>query len=142
MTGWFLAGAAGSAPVPRVCVDPDDLPFSSGTGRGRGLYVEEHPGTAPQATNPFHADASVVPVGRSLFNQHCSHCHAPNAINPDPSRDLRRLKVRYRENMAHVFYETVTEGRPTKGMVPWKGVLSEDAIWKIFTFLESVQREP
>jgi len=27
-------------------------------------------------------------------------------------------------------------------MVPWKGVLSEDAIWKIFTFLESVQREP
>src|SRR5438093_1469827 len=98
--------------------------------------------TAPPATNPFHADASVVPVGRSLFNQHCSHCHAPNAINPDPSRDLRRLKLRYRENMAHVFYETVTEGRPTKGMVPWKGVLSEDAIWKIFTFLESVQREP
>ncbi len=38
--------------------------------------------------NPFEGDASVLPEGRSLFNQYCSHCHAPNAINPDPSRDL------------------------------------------------------
>src|SRR5436309_15387820 len=87
--------------------------------------------TAPPATHPFHADASVVPVGRSLFNQHCSHCHGPNAMNADPSRDLRRLKLRYREKMARVVYEPVREGRPSEGMGPGKGVLSEGVVGKV-----------
>ena len=76
------------------------------------------------------------------FEVHCSHCHAPNAVNPDPRTDLRRLRRRYGEDMPRVFYATVTEGRPTNGMPPWKAALSEEAIGKILTFLESVQREP
>src|SRR5216117_3544424 len=98
--------------------------------------------TAPPATNPFHADASVVPVGRSLFNQHCSHCHAPNAVNPDPRTDLRRLRLRYGDTMTEAFYTAVTEGRPTKGMPPWKASLGEETIRKILAFLRSVQKDP
>lgn len=102
---------------------------------------QEQASPRPPRSNAFSGDPSVTPAGRSLFNQHCSHCHSPNAINPDPSRDLRRLKQRYGENMTQVFYATVTEGRPTKGMPPWKGALSEETIWKILRFLESVQSE-
>ena len=97
---------------------------------------------SPGATNPFHGEASLVPVGRSLFNQYCSHCHAPNATNPEPTKDLRRLRRRYGDRMTDVFYTTITGGRPTLGMPPWAGVLSEETIWKIFTFLESVQSGP
>src|SRR5947208_14850210 len=77
---------------------------------------------------------------RSLFNTHCSHCHSPNAANPAPRTDLRRLSTRYGAHEDQVFYITVTQGRPTKGMPPWGPALDEDTIWKIKTFLESVQR--
>ena len=92
--------------------------------------------------NPFHGRAEVVPVGRSVFNQHCSHCHSPNAQSPEPSRDLRRLKRRYGDQRLEVYYGTVTAGRPAKGMPPWDQALNPDQIWQVWTFLESVQVDP
>ena len=92
--------------------------------------------------NPFHGQAEVVPVGRSVFNQHCSHCHSPNAQSPEPSRDLRRLKRRYGDQRLEVYYGTVTAGRPAKGMPPWEQALNPDQIWQVWTFLESVQVDP
>jgi len=83
--------------------------------------------------------ADTVGAGRSLFNQYCSHCHAPNALSPEPSRDLRRLRARYGDKMRDVAVTAVKEGRPTKGMPTWGDVLNTDAIGKILTFLESVQ---
>jgi polar amino acid transport system substrate-binding protein len=91
---------------------------------------------------PVGDDRAVAEEGRSLFNIHCSHCHAPNAVNPDARTDLRRLRLRYGEDMTRVFYTTVTEGRPSNGMPSWKATLSEETIGKILTFLESVQKEP
>lgn len=92
--------------------------------------------------NPYEGDPSRASQGRSLFNQYCAHCHAPNAISPDPPRDLRRLRLRYAERMAEVFYFTVTHGRPDKGMPNWKGILPDETLWTIFTFLQSVQAPP
>ena len=33
-------------------------------------------------------------------------------------------------------------GKPEKGMPIWQTVLSDDALWQIFTFLETVQTPP
>ena len=92
--------------------------------------------------NPYEGDPSRAAEGRSLFNQYCAHCHAPNAISPDPPKDLRRLRLRYAERMPEVFYFTVTHGRPDKGMPNWKGILQDETLWTIFTFLQSVQSQP
>ena len=92
-------------------------------------------------TNPFAGRDDMVPAGRTLFNVHCSHCHGPNAVQGERPRDLRRLSRRYGDEMPAVFYKTVTVGRVTKGMPPWKGILEDDAFWKIFTFLETVQKQ-
>jgi len=92
--------------------------------------------------NPYEGDPIRAAQGRSLFNQYCAHCHAPNAISPDPPKDLRRLRVRYAERMPGVFYFTVTHGRPDKGMPNWKGILQDETLWTIFTFLQSVQSQP
>lgn len=91
--------------------------------------------------NPFHGDPAALTAGRTLFNVHCSHCHSPNAQSPDAQRDLRLLHTRYGEQVNEVFYTTVTQGRPAKGMPPWGPILNEETIWKIKTFLESVQRQ-
>jgi mono/diheme cytochrome c family protein len=45
--------------------------------------------------NPYEGREDVVPEGAGLFNQYCSHCHGPNAVQGERPRDLRRLKIRY-----------------------------------------------
>jgi mono/diheme cytochrome c family protein len=98
--------------------------------------------SAEASANPFGGDPAARSEGRGLFNQYCSHCHAPNAVNPDPPKDLRRLKIRYGDRMPSVFFATVAHGRPDKGMPAWNDVIDEATMWKIFTFLESVQTPP
>jgi mono/diheme cytochrome c family protein len=83
-----------------------------------------------------------IRLGRSLFNQHCSHCHAPNAMSPEPTRDLRRLALRYGARMRETAYTTITVGRIDKGMPAWKDLLGEEGIQNVIGFLESVQRVP
>jgi mono/diheme cytochrome c family protein len=92
--------------------------------------------------NPYANNTEVIPEGNSLFNQYCSHCHGPNAVQGERPRDLRRLQIRYHDDAIVVFYTTINNGRMDKGMPVWKGVLNEDVMWKIFTFLSSVQTEP
>jgi mono/diheme cytochrome c family protein len=98
--------------------------------------------TTAAPTNPYEGNSELVPEGKSLFNQYCSHCHGPDAIQGERPRDLRRLRIRYGDNAIEVFYATINEGRVEKGMPPWKGVLKEDVIWRIFTFLSTVQTQP
>jgi polar amino acid transport system substrate-binding protein len=102
------------------------------------------PASAQQAavTNPLSGRADVIDEGRSLFNQYCAHCHGTNAYQGERSRDLRRLSLRYGAQAPRVFYETATNGKLDKGMPVWKTVLSDDALWQIFTFLETVQTPP
>lgn len=92
--------------------------------------------------NPFEGRSDLVEGGRSLFNQYCAHCHGPNAQQGEKPRDLRRLKIRYEGDAISVFYTTVNNGRVDKGMPVWKGVLSEEVLWQIYTYLQSVQTEP
>jgi mono/diheme cytochrome c family protein len=93
-------------------------------------------------TNPLSGRTDVVDEGRSLFNQYCAHCHGTNAYQGERSRDLRRLSIRYGHEAPRVFYETATRGKLDKGMPVWKPVLSDDVLWQIFTFLETVQTPP
>ena len=85
-------------------------------------------------------NAAIVPAGKSLFNQYCSHCHGPNAVQGERPRDLRRLKLRYGENWRNVFRETVDQGRLDKGMPSWRGSLNEETLSKIRAFLVTVQQ--
>jgi len=71
--------------------------------------------------------------------------HGPAVAEQEPRerpRDLRRLRIRYGDDAIAVFYKTVSTGRPEKGMPVWKGVLPDETLWKIFTFLSSIQTQP
>ncbi len=96
----------------------------------------------PAAGMPTSTGDGLVRLGRSLFNQHCSHCHAPNAVSAEPTRDLRRLALRYGSRMRETAYAAITIGRVDKGMPAWKDLLGEEGIQNVLGFLESVQRQP
>ncbi len=92
--------------------------------------------TPPLAAEPVHEGAAE---GRSLFNQTCSHCHGPDAVQSERRINLRLLRRRYGDDRENVFHTTVTNGRPNKGMPTWGGVIPDDDIAKIYAFLDTVQ---
>ena len=106
------------------------------------IPVRSHAQEHEVPRNPLEGRSDVLDEGRSLFNQYCSHCHGPNAVQGERPRDLRRLKIRYADKAPEVFENTLATGRPEKGMPVWKGVLSDDVIWRIYTYLDSVQTKP
>ncbi len=93
--------------------------------------------TAPR--NPFAGSVEAERNGHMLFNETCAHCHGPDAVTGIAERNLRHLRLRYGEHMPDVFLTTVLHGRPEKGMPTWQGTLDEATIWKIYTYLNSIQ---
>lgn len=83
-----------------------------------------------------------VGAGRETFNNHCSHCHAPNALSPVRERDLRRLKLRYGDKWREVAATAIKNGRPDNGMPPWNDLLDDRHIALLLSFFETIQREP
>jgi mono/diheme cytochrome c family protein len=89
--------------------------------------------------NPYEGREDLLEEGGSLFNQYCSHCHGPLAVQGERPRDLRRLTIRYGDDAMNLFWTTVNNGRMDKGMPVWKEAISDDIKWRIYTFLQSVQ---
>jgi polar amino acid transport system substrate-binding protein len=103
---------------------------------------ERQPGTArpPAVGGPaVSTSADDIAAGRKLFNENCSHCHGPDAVQGEQRRNLRLLKQRYGDDMPQTFITTVTRGRPSRGMPNWGGIISADEFRKILAFLASVQ---
>ena len=117
-------------------------PPERGAGAIQLVQLQEETTRAPSANASSSTADGLIRLGRSLFNQHCSHCHSPNAMSPEPTRDLRRMALRYGARMRETAYATITVGRVDKGMPAWKDLLGEEGIQNVLGFLESVQRQP
>ena len=102
--------------------------------------------------NPYSGDAEALRVGSSGFNQNCARCHGLEAISGGIAPDLRRLdrdclplasEQKRQDCFKEVddyFQTTVRRGRTQNGvykMPPFEGVLTQEAVWAIKTYLES-----
>jgi polar amino acid transport system substrate-binding protein len=79
--------------------------------------------------------------GKEVFDGTCAHCHGPNAIVADRKINLRLLQRKHGEQMNEVFFTTVTNGRPTKGMPAWKDVFKHQDFVNILAYLNTVQEK-
>lgn len=89
-----------------------------------------------------HGDKAAkgdLDAGKEVFNGTCAHCHGPDAVVADRKINLRRLEHKYGDDLEKVFFTTVTEGRPAKGMPSWKNVFSEQDFINILAYLKTVQ---
>jgi mono/diheme cytochrome c family protein len=102
----------------------------------------QHAAAAPAAPHgqPVAASAGQVAAGHKLFNDNCSHCHGPDAVQGIRQRDLRLLHHRYGGDMDQVFMTTVTHGRMSKGMPDWSGILNDKQFHAILAYLHSLQK--
>jgi polar amino acid transport system substrate-binding protein len=99
-----------------------------------------------EATKPPLAQASSnqggePSKGREIFNGTCAHCHGPNAVVEDRKINLRRLQIKYADQMEETYFTTVTNGRPTKGMPAWKDVFKQQDLVDILAYLKTLQEK-
>lgn len=96
---------------------------------------------AKAASAPGGSAKGDIAAGMEVFNGTCAHCHGPNAVVADRKIDLRRLKHKYGDEMEPVFFTTVTQGRPSKGMPSWKDVFKHEDFVNILAYLNTLQEK-
>jgi mono/diheme cytochrome c family protein len=114
---------------------------TTGTGTGPGAMQVANVVATEAKGDASSPNAETVGAGKEIFNGTCAHCHGPDAIQSERKIDLRLLRHRYGDEMRDTFWKTVHEGRPSKGMPPWKEVFTDDQFDSIYSFLLTVQAE-
>jgi mono/diheme cytochrome c family protein len=93
-------------------------------------------------TNPLGADAAQK--GAEVFHNNCEMCHGPQghgdgpagqALDPHP-RNLAELQTKAADDF---LFWRIREGKPGTAMVAWKGILSDEQIWQVVSFIRTLQ---
>jgi len=93
-------------------------------------------------TNPLGSDAAIA--GADLFNTNCTACHgqqghgdgpAGAALDPAP-KDLPELSAMVADD--YLFWR-ISTGKESTAMVAWKGVLTDEQIWQIVSFIRTLK---
>jgi len=94
-------------------------------------------GAAPALENPFRGDRQSAAEGERTFGaMNCDGCHGGGAVGwVGPS--LRDGRWRYGGSESEIF-QSIYYGQP-HGMPAYGGLLPPGAIWKVVTYLQSLE---
>jgi mono/diheme cytochrome c family protein len=104
--------------------------------------LESVPAEYAGKTNPLGAEAATE--GANVFHTNCEPCHgtqghgdgpAGQALDPRP-QNLAALQTVASDE--YLFWR-ISEGRYGTSMVGWKGVLTEQQIWQVVTFVRTLK---
>ena len=134
----------------RAGLTPLKSGLSIGTGWVRTSTAPEPPkliaqaapatGKAAPATEAVGSATGGDAAGKVRFNDVCSHCHGNNGASAISERDLRRLKLRYKDNWRETAIKTIKNGRPDLGMPAWQTSYDDKQIEELLAFLATVQK--
>jgi cytochrome c-550 PedF len=120
-----------------------------------GTLVHAHGDVTPQAVdtsslkqlgdtwvsaNPYRGNKDAIRIGDSAFNQNCARCHGLGAVSGGIAPDLRKLDVAD-DDTDEFFIGKVRNGVTRNGAVympPFEGTLTQEAMWAIRAWLETV----
>jgi len=88
--------------------------------------------------NPYRGNELAVKIGSSGYNQNCARCHGLQVISGGIAPDLRYLEKGKEGD--EWFKERVTHGAIIDGMTKmpvFAGVLSQEGLWAIRSYIES-----
>ncbi|NLG99260.1 MAG: c-type cytochrome [Chloroflexi bacterium] len=118
-------------------------------GGGNGGGTATRPTPPPefaQMTNPMEGQADAATAGQEAYATNCASCHGNEAAGDGPAAGSLDPKPANLQNTAaetepQYMYWVISEGGAAAGlsasMPAFEGVLSEDAIWQIVTYLET-----
>lgn len=88
--------------------------------------------------NPYRGDAKAIAIGSSGYNQNCARCHGLEVISGGLAPDLRHLELGKEGD--EWFMQRVQGGAIINGvtkMPSFAGVISQEGLWAIRSYLES-----
>ncbi|MDX2308296.1 MAG: cytochrome c-550 PedF [Hyphomicrobium sp.] len=93
--------------------------------------------------NPYRGNAKAIEIGASGYNQNCARCHGLEVISGGLAPDLRYLEKG--EPGDTWFMERIRNGAKkqdgTTIMPGFEGTFSQEAMWAIRAYVESVAVE-
>lgn len=122
--------------APQVFAHGDVVPHAVDTTGLKNLGNDFLP------ANPYRKDKTAISIGSSAFNQNCARCHGLGAISGGIAPDLRYLPLG--DEGDEIFLQRIRKGSVRDGRVympPFEGILSQEAMWSIRTWLETVHEE-
>lgn len=96
-------------------------------------------GSEWRSTNPYRGNPQAIAIGASAYNQNCARCHGLEAVSGGIAPDLRHLPKG--DEGDEIYVMRVRKGSSRDGRVympPFEGILSQEALWAIRAWLESV----
>ncbi len=127
LIGLAAAGARAHGDVTPQAVDTSSL---------KQLGAEWH------KANPYRDDKAAIRIGDSAYNQNCARCHGLGGISGGIAPDLRYLPGK--DEGDEIFLQRVRRGSTRDGRVympPFEGILSQEAMWAIRAWLETVRED-
>lgn len=94
------------------------------------------------AANPYRGNQEAIKIGSSAFNQNCARCHGLGAISGGIAPDLRYLPTG--DEGDEIFLQRIRHGSVRDGRVympPFEGIFSQEAMWTIRAWLETVHED-
>lgn len=95
-------------------------------------------GTEWKDENPYRGNAKAASIGDSGYNQNCARCHGLQMVSGGLAPDLRYLPEGKEGD--EYFVERMRHGAVINGvtkMPVFDGVLSQEALWAIRTYIDS-----
>jgi len=92
------------------------------------------------AVNPYRKNEAAIHIGASAFNQNCARCHGLGAVSGGIAPDLRYLPEGNEGD--EIFINRIRHGSTRDGRVympPFEGMFSQEAMWAIRAWLETVR---
>lgn len=93
-------------------------------------------------SNPYRGNKKAIAIGESAFTQNCARCHGLEAISGGIAPDLRYLPTG--DEGDEIFLNRIRHGSTRDGRVympPFEGIFSQEAMWSIRAWLETVHVE-
>lgn len=90
------------------------------------------------AENPYRGNDTAIKIGSSGYNQNCARCHGLEAISGGLAPDLRFLEKG--KTGDDWFMERIRKGATINGvtkMPAFEGIMSQEAMWAIRSYIES-----
>jgi mono/diheme cytochrome c family protein len=104
--------------------------------------LEPVPAEFAGKSNPFGAEAATQ--GQETFQTYCATCHGPEgqgdgpagqSLDPKP-RDLAGLQAKVGDDY---LYWRISNGKTGTAMVAWEGILTEEQIWQVVSFIRTLK---
>lgn len=94
-------------------------------------------GAEDMTKNPYAGKQNIVKEGKKVYDDTCKACHGEGGKG-DICPDLQTKKKKFGNSDADLF-ATISKGRPG-GMPNWDNALGPDRIWKVITYLRSIEK--